>query len=83
MPEWLNGTVSKTVLRATVTRVRIPLSPLIVKICWLLFFYSFSSSTHQLEHCRHCLYALVLAILLSSTTTLKELLEQTLNRFGL
>ena len=27
MPEWLNGTVSKTVVRATVPRVRIPLSP--------------------------------------------------------
>ena len=27
MPEWLNGTVSKTVVRATVPRVRIPVSP--------------------------------------------------------
>ena len=27
VPEWLNGTVSKTVERATVPRVRIPLSP--------------------------------------------------------
>jgi hypothetical protein len=27
MPEWLNGTVSKTVVWATVPRVRIPLSP--------------------------------------------------------
>ena len=28
MPEWPNGTVSKTVVRVTVPRVRIPLSPL-------------------------------------------------------
>ena len=28
MPEWLNGTVSKTVVRATVPRFLIPLSPL-------------------------------------------------------
>ena len=27
MPEWLNGAVSKTVVQATVPRVRIPLSP--------------------------------------------------------
>ena len=27
MPEWSNGTVSKTVVRATVPRVRIPLFP--------------------------------------------------------
>ncbi len=27
MPEWLNGPVSKTVIRANVSRVRIPLSP--------------------------------------------------------
>ena len=27
MPEWLNGAVSKTVVRAIVPRVRIPLSP--------------------------------------------------------
>lgn len=27
MPEWLNGTVSKTVYRAIDTRVRIPVSP--------------------------------------------------------
>ena len=27
VPEWLNGTVSKTVVRVTVPRVRIPLSP--------------------------------------------------------
>ncbi len=27
VPEWLNGTVSKTVERASVPRVRIPLSP--------------------------------------------------------
>ena len=27
MPEWLNGAVSKTVVRASVPRVRIPLSP--------------------------------------------------------
>ena len=30
MPERLNGTVSKTVVRATVPRVRIPVSPLIL-----------------------------------------------------
>ena len=27
VPEWLNGAVSKTVVRASVPRVRIPLSP--------------------------------------------------------
>ena len=27
MPEWLNGAVSKTVMRATASRVRISLSP--------------------------------------------------------
>lgn len=32
MPEWSIGTVSKTVVRVTVPRVRIPLSPLKPKI---------------------------------------------------
>jgi len=34
MPEWLNGTVSKTVIPARVSRVRIPVSPLIKS--WLI-----------------------------------------------
>ena len=31
MPEWPNGTVSKTVIPARVSRVRIPLSPHVLK----------------------------------------------------
>ena len=37
MPEWLNGTVSKTVIRATVSGVRIPLFPQILLLVFAQF----------------------------------------------
>jgi hypothetical protein len=37
MPEWLNGTVSKTVYRLVGTRVRIPVSPHIQSLPFIHF----------------------------------------------
>jgi hypothetical protein len=38
MPEWLNGAVSKTVIRASGSRVRIPVSPLKIKMLFIKVF---------------------------------------------
>ncbi len=41
MPEWSNGTVSKTVVLVTVPRVRIPVSPLILLFSTMPFTYEY------------------------------------------
>ena len=43
MPEWSNGAVSKTVVRASEPRVRIPLSPQSLQICLLAGFFLFEN----------------------------------------